>query len=130
MALKRLRKGRRKVGIGQMRDRVTLQNRAIQPPTSGLADFDLAFTDTCERWAAVNTVDGKTMFDGVQGTDIPVTHEVLMRMDTTVTIETWVLTEASTRLDILKVEPFDERSEFMRLTCRESGESAKEASKL
>jgi SPP1 family predicted phage head-tail adaptor len=129
MSTTRLKKKRRLVNVGHMRDRITFQNRSLEPPDHGLSDFDLAFSDDTERWAAVNTVTGKTLFDGVQG-DVPVTHEILTRFDSTVTSETWVILSTGERIDILTADPLDERREFMLLKCRETGSSTTEAAKL
>lgn len=121
-----VRKKRRNVCIGDMDDRVTLENRAITAPEFEGVDFDETFTPNPPVWAMVRTVKGKTFFDGV-GTEIDITHEVGINFDATVTTSTWVTLEDGRRLDILQIENLDERSDYMMLDCTDRG--AKEASK-
>ncbi len=125
---KKIRGKKRQVCVGDLDTEIILQNRIITPPTFGTVDFTESFTDTATVWAMVITVDGKTYFDGVS-TETNITHMVSIFFDSTVTAETWVQINTR-RLDILRVEDLDERSEYMRLTCVERGEVAKSASEL
>ncbi len=122
----KIRKKKRELCIGDMRDEIILQNRAIQPPVFGTPDFTENFTNIDTVWSLVNTVNGKTFFDGV-GTETPITHEIFIRYDVTVTAETWVQFD-SNRIDILAVENLDGRKDFMALTCTDRGAVAKAAS--
>lgn len=122
-----IRKKHRNVCIGDMDDEITLENRDIQAPDFDTVDFDEAFTaPNPPVWALVETVRGKTFFDGV-GTEVDVTHWIYINFDSTVTAETWVKLEDSSRLDILRVENLDNRSEHQLLHCVDRG--AVEASK-
>ncbi len=103
--------------MGDLNKLITLQARAISPPVFGDPDFGETFTDSGDVWAAVNTVDGKTFFDGVNA-DINITHEILIRYDATVTAETWIEMD-NRRIDILKSDNLDERDEWLMLTCPE-----------
>ena len=120
-------KKRRNVCIGDMEDEITLENRAIQAPEFDTVDFEESFTaPNPPVWALIETVRGKTFFDGVS-TEQDVTHWIYINFDVTVTAETWVKLADGRRLDILRVEDLDERSDFMLLHCNDRG--AKEASK-
>ena len=122
-----IRKKRRNVCIGDMDDEITLENRDIQAPDFDTVDFDEAFTaPNPPVWALVETVRGKTFFDGV-GTEVDVTHWIYINFDSTVTAETWVKLEDGCRLDILRVENLDNRSDSQLLHCVDRG--AAEASK-
>ena len=122
-----IRKKRRNVCIGDMEDQVTLENRAIQAPDFDTVDFQEDFTAPNPAvWALIETVRGKTFFDGVS-TEQDVTHWIYINFDATVTAETWVKLADGRRLDILRVENLDERSDYMLLHCDDRG--AKEASK-
>lgn len=129
MTCKKIRRKSRSVCIGDMNTLIKLQNRNITPPLFGDPDFDEEFTDVAEVWAMVNTVSGKTVFDGVN-TDINVTHEIYIYYDATVTAETWVELNGK-RLDIVPngVENLEERDEFLKLTCTERGANTIEATK-
>jgi len=124
---KKIKRNKRQVCIGEMDTEITLQDRAITPPVFGDPDFDENFTDTGIVWAAVNTVSGKTWFDGVN-TDINITHEIYIYYDPTVTDQTWVLLNGR-RIDILNFEDLEERNEFLKLTCTDKGPAAKQANK-
>lgn len=124
----KIKRKKRQACIGGMNDRIVLQGRAIKPPIFGDPDFDETFTDNSTVWATINTVTGKTFFDGVN-TDIPITHSIIIEFDTTVTTEIWIELEDGRRVDILSVENLDERSEFMRLTCTDRGNKTVEATK-
>lgn len=115
-----IRAKRRKLCIGDMEHQITLENRAIQPPVFGSVDFTEDFTGNPPVWALIETVSGKTFFDGVS-TEIDVTHWIFIEFDVTVTAETWIKLEDGRRLDILNVEDLDERSDFMKLQCNDRG---------
>lgn len=114
--------------IGDLNKRVTLQNRALTPPPFGSVDFNESFTNTVTVWALINTVQGKTFFDGVE-TEKPITHDIIIRYDASVTTETWILYN-SKRIDILRVTDLDENQEYMLLLCSERGPDTKEAAKV
>lgn len=124
----KIRRKKRQACIGGMSDRIILQGRDIKPPVFGDPDFDETFTNNDTVWATVNTISGKTFFDGVNS-DINITHEILIAFDSTVTTEIWIELEDGRRVDILAVENLDERSEFMRLTCTDRGAKTIEATK-
>lgn len=126
MSRKTIRKTRRKICVGDMRDRVKLQSRDITEPAFGATDFDEQFEGTSEVWALVNTTAGKVIFNGVNA-DVAISHEIFIRHDPTVTAETWVELGDGRRLDVVNVENLDEREDFMRLLCTERGDKAKGA---
>lgn len=123
----KIRRKKRQVCIGDLDTEIVLQDRQITEPLFGSPDFGEAFTATATVWAAVNTVSGKTYFDGVS-TDINITHEILIRYDASVTTETWV-SLGGRRIDILHAEDLDERGQFMKLLCSDSGVNSAAASK-
>lgn len=118
---------RRNVCIGDLDSMITLENRDIVAPEFDTVDFKEEFTAPNPAvWALLETVRGKTFFDGVS-TEKDVTHWVYINFDSTVTAETWIKLEDGRRLDVLRVENLDERSDYMLLHCEDRG--AKEASK-
>ncbi len=123
----RIQRKKRHVCVGDMNTRIILQDRNIKAPVFGDPDFDETFSNAATVWALVNTVSGKTFFDGVN-TDVNITHEIFIRYDATVTAETWVELD-NQRIDILRVEDFEQRSEFMKLICTERGVNTLEATK-
>jgi SPP1 family predicted phage head-tail adaptor len=124
---KQITRKRRNVCIGDLDSLITIENRAIEPPDFDTVDFDETFTTgVADAWALIETVRGKTFFDGVS-TEIDITHWIYINFDATVTAESWVKLDDGRRLDILRVENLDERSDFQLLECNDRGD--KEASK-
>lgn len=125
----KIRKKKRQYCIGDLRDTIDLQSRDITAPTEfSSVDYDEDFsTVEANLPAAINTVNGKTFFDGVS-TETPITHTVGIRFIENVTAENWVLFDGR-RFDILRVENLDERSLWLELTCVDRGLATKEASK-
>ena len=124
----KIKRKKRQYCIGDMGSLVTLQNRAIQPPVFGDPDFDEKFTNADIVAAAIDTVSGKTFFDGISQ-DTNITHEIGIMFDPTVTSETWIELEDGRRLDILKVENLDERSQFLKLICTDRGAKTSNATR-
>jgi len=120
-------RGRRRVGVGDMDRRITLQRRRITEPVFGESGYGEDFEPTINVWAAVYTTTGKVLFDGV-GQDIAITHEVLIRFVPDITSETWIELEDGGRLDVAKPENYDERGEFLRLLCTHRGSRERGAS--
>ncbi len=122
-----IKRKRRNICIGDLDTLITLENRNIQAPDFNTVDFDEVFTEAVpDVWAMIETVRGKTFFDGVN-TEKEITHLIYIMFDSTVTAETWVKFSDGRRLDILDVENLDERSDFMLLHCQDLG--TKEAGK-
>ena len=124
----KIRKKSRKVCIGDLNDEIKIQNRAINAPVFGNVDFDIVFTDALDIFAAINTVSGKTFFDGIS-TEIDITHHIYIVFDATINTEKWVEYK-NRRFDVLKFEDLDERQEFIKLTCAERGANTIEATKI
>ena len=127
-----IRKKKRRVCVGDMKDVITLNNRDITPPLFNTVDFDENFdpidVGNPESFSLIETVTGKTFFDGVN-TETPITHIIYIPYNENVTAETWITFE-DRRIDILRVEDFDERHQFMKLTCNERGLTSREATKI
>lgn len=123
-----VRRPRRKLCIGDLRDRIILQSRDITEPAFGARDFDEDFKQQDGVWASIRTTAGKVFFDGVN-TDIAVTHEIRIRYDSRVTAETWIELEDGRRLDVVNVEDLEERKEYLTLLCTERGLGDREAAK-
>ena len=115
---------RRKVNIGDMFSVVAIQNRNILPDSQS-DEYYLDFTDkdtelgngqlaNGETWANIETVDGVTVFDSV-GIEQAVSHIFKVRYEA-ITTEQWLLFEGI-RYNIVTIENYDARSEFLKLNC-------------
>lgn len=129
MKCKKIRGQKRTVCIGDLDKLITLQDRNITPPVYGSQSFDETFSGDNDVWAMIKTVNGKTVFDGVNA-DVNVTHEIYIIYDSSVTTSTWIEYDGR-RFDIVPngVEDLDERKEFLKLLCNERGSTANEATK-
>ena len=124
----KVRKKYRQYCAGDLKDDIIIENRSIAAPTAfESVDYDETFSNSIPVKSAINTVRGKTFFDSV-GIGVEITHEIGIRFIDGVGAEQWV-TYKGDRLDILRVENLDERSKFLRLTCVNRGQLAKNASK-
>lgn len=115
----RIKPKHRQYCIGDLRDEITLFNRSIQAPDQGGVDFEEDFEVNVIVLAAVETVDGETIFDESNQERV-VTHKIGIRFLPGITQETWVDIKTK-RLDILTVENFEERDEWLVLKCTNRG---------
>ncbi len=113
-----LQRKRREPCIGDLDTEIVLQDRAIAAPTTTV-DFSETFTEAATVWAMVNTVRGKTVFDA-SNVERDVTHEFTIRFLSGVTAQTWILLNGK-RINIVDVEDFEERGEWLVLRCSERG---------
>ena len=127
MARQTLKRRRRKICSGDLRDRIQLQDREITEPNFGEVDFGEDFTSV-DAWAMIETTAGRTFFDGVN-VDVAISHRIVIRYDSRITSEWFVLLDGDTRLKIIDVEDLEHRHEYLRLLCSERGSSTFEATK-
>ena len=113
----KLRRKRRQPCVGDLDTLITLQDRALTPPTE--VDFTELFTENSIVWAMVNTVRGKTAFDEAN-VERDITHEFTIRFAEGITSETWVLFEGK-RHDIIDTEDLEERHAWLVLRCAKLG---------
>lgn len=109
----------RKLCVGDLNDEIQVLDRAMVAPTFDTPDFDISFSEIEGIFASVNTVAGRTMFDGTN-TEVDVTHEFGVYFDTRFTAEDFVLFDGR-YFRILKVEDYEERKEWNWLVCSERG---------
>lgn len=131
--LRRVKRPRRRVPIGDLDSRVRIYNRSQVPPGAGSVDaawnFDTHDGGDGYVWAKVTTTGGKTVFDGV-GNDRRTTHSIVLRALPNIGSESRVLMEDGRRLDVILAEPWDDRGEFIELLCDDRGDASKDASGL
>lgn len=122
-----IRRKRRRICIGDMDTKVSLQTRSLQPPEAGSFDFDETFTTVDDVWALVETVRGETVFDG-SNTEQDITHHFYVRYIPNITFENWVQVDGI-RYDIIDVENLDNRNEFYLIRCNLRGSNTVEVNK-
>lgn len=123
----KLRRKRRQVCIGDLDELITLQDRQITPSLTSV-DATETFTDTNpDVWAMVETVSGETIFDDTN-TERDVTHRFTIRFIDGITAETWISFDGD-RIDILNVEDYEGRHEFLLLRASNRGVDTNEANR-
>lgn len=121
----RLKRKHRKICVGDLNKNCILQDRSITAPASGVDATETFTENTPDVWAKIETSKGETVFDGTD-TEIDVTHKFTIRFLTGITAETWILFN-SVRFDILDVQNFEERDEWLLLLCTNKGTTANAA---
>ncbi len=121
----KIRKKKQQICIGDMRDRVIVEDRDLTAPLSGV-DASEVFSNANSIWAMIQTVAGVEFFNEVNQA-VDVTHFVYVRFDSTITVEKWLRLENGQRLDILQVENMDQRNSTLKLRCTNRGQDTKAA---
>lgn len=116
---------KRRPCVGDLNTLVNFKSRDIQAPEFNAVDFAEDFEHKIQAWAMINTVSGKTYFDGVN-TDVNITHEIIIRYDASLTAEDWVEFD-DRRIDVVDTEDLDERHEWLLLRCTDKGLKAQGA---
>ncbi len=114
----KIRRKHRQVCIGDLRDEVTLQDRALTPSNTSV-DANEVFTENAIVFAMVETSQGETSFGGTD-TEQDVTHKFTIRFLDGITAETWVNFNGD-RFDILDTQDYEERHEYLVLRCTNRG---------
>jgi SPP1 family predicted phage head-tail adaptor len=127
-----IRRKLRRPSIGDMRDLVAIQLRALGSSKDGDADANVAFTTIANGtvFAAINTVEGISIFDNVNQQEVPITHAVILRHMTFLTCDHWIRTQDGVQLKVQRIENLDSRDRFLRLLCTERGSYTIEAAKV
>jgi len=105
--------------VGDLNRKITLQNRDIQPPQFGSADFTEEFSNLKSIFAALETPTGKVVFDGLNVERV-VTHVFYIRYLSSVSTETWILFKGK-RFEIIKMKNLEESDSWLALMSSERG---------
>ena len=122
--LVRANRKRERSNVGDLSEKIFVENRNLPAPALGLAASDFVFSaheSAAEVWANVESLTGVTHFDEVAGLDRSLSHRVLIRFLAGVSAETWLRLKNGTRLDIVTVTNLDERDEFLLIAASAAG---------
>ena len=114
-----IKKPKRAVCIGDMRDRVTVYVRTATPSRTNGVDLSEVLSTPTSIWAAVVTKEGKEIFDGTNLKGVA-THWIYIRSISGLTAEKWLEFNGE-YYDIIDVQDMDERGDFMLLRCSVRG---------
>lgn len=114
------------VRSGDLKHRITIQDDNIGAPKTGV-DASITFTDIATVYAAMETVNPKHPFDGIN-IDEAITHRFYVRHIDSIQEGNFVL-HRETRYRITQIVNIDGLQEWLRLDCNLKGDSSKEASK-
>jgi SPP1 family predicted phage head-tail adaptor len=117
----------KKYATGDMRERITLYNRAITAPVFNSAAFTETYDAGTTVWARAQSIDyvgsGDKQFDAVQVADRP-TDLFIIRFRSNVTAETIIRWEGNA-YEILSVTDIDRRGMYLELLARIKGDQTK-----
>lgn len=113
----------RRVCLGDMRHKIEIQSRSITPPPGSDIKFGENFVTTKTVWAYLKTVRGVSIFDGTNIAKA-ITDKFVIRYIATLTEESWVKYR-SNLYNILDIEDYDGRKQFMVLSCNLRGDQGK-----
>ena len=120
------RRASRSPQVGDMRNRVSLYNRAIKAPVFGTPNFKQTYTLIKTVWTSITTIEGPTTFDDVDTkTDISIVFKIRYRSD--VTTETIAQFEDN-NYEIVDAHDKDKRKRFLFLRCALVGDKDFEVS--
>lgn len=117
----------KKLSIGDMRECISLENRAIASPDFDSVAFEEDYTQIIETWAKVETNLQGRVFAGVEIEDTP-SHRFTIRFRETVTTETRIRYKERF-FRIIQINNFEERDEYLELLAREDGADNLEVSR-
>lgn len=116
---------KRQICIGDLKDRIEIFLRSQVSKNDGKIKSVMDFSSVATVWAKVTTTRGSQLFDGVELAD-PFTHEIEIRFRADIDAEKWIDFKGN-RYDIVDVQDYDERNEFLLLLCKKKGDQTKEA---
>jgi len=122
---KKIKSIKRQICIGDLKDRIELSIRSQVSKNDGKIKSIMDFTSLATVWAKVTTTRGSQLFDGVEISD-PFTHQIEIRFRDDIDAEKWIDFKDN-RYDIVDVQDYDERNEFLLLLCKKKGDQTKEA---
>ena len=123
---KKIRRSKRSPCVGDLRDEIIIHDRDITPPLFNTAEQTQAYTNSLTVWASVNTVRGKEIFSGTQLVGVK-THNILIRfLDTREITQENVVEFKGNYFDVLEVQNFEGRDEWLELSCGILGDKTQE----
>lgn len=109
----KIRRQSKRICIGALNKRITINSRAIGAPVGTEVDFTETFTKRFDTWAMIETIDGKTIFDDTNIERV-ITHDFFIRYVPNITFQDWILYNGK-YYDIVRVENFQEDNRFYRI---------------
>lgn len=117
MSCKKIRVQPRGLCLGDLRHRITLENRSITEPDA--IDFGEEFDKPIIVNAAVKTLMGVDVFDD-NNVLVSASHDFYIRFKEGLTSEIWINWKGK-RYDVLLIENIDEVDDWMRLRSKLTG---------
>lgn len=116
----------RKICIGDLNKKIQLYTRSITAPRDITADDDQVdygetFSNAVTVWAGIETKSGREIFDGSNLIGVA-THFFYIRFRQGLTSESWIKFNGE-YYDILRIENWEERNEFMLLYSSVRGDA-------
>lgn len=117
----------RKVSVGDMRECISLENRAIQAPSFDSVGFSQKYAQIIETWAKVETQFNNRIFDEVALDAVP-SHKFTIRYRSDVTTETRIGYKGNI-YEIVQADDYEMRNEYLELYAKIEGDEDREVSR-
>lgn len=117
---------KRSISPGDLRHKITIQKRAISPPSGSGVDYSSTFTDLATVSAAIESITPKQQFGDININE-NVTHKFYIRFMSGIDLNCWVLHE-NKRYPIVDIKNWNHLNQWLELQCNEKGSADKEAS--
>lgn len=114
--------------VGDMRDRIVINERTIGAPGSDSAAFKQTLTPIASVWSSVNTISGNEVFNDVSGNEVKPSTLFIIRFRSDVTFAN-IITYKGNNYKILPVDNADKRNRFLYLFCALLGDDGLESNK-
>lgn len=110
---------KRRICAGDLRLKINLFDREIQPNVSKKPAYDASFVGGISVSAMLLTRSGAQILNGVAVTTKP-THDFFIRYKPDIEATKWILFKDNI-YDVIEVENLEERDEFLRISCIKKG---------
>ena len=118
-----------KICAGDLRNKISIQTRALGGNRPGQNNPGPTFTTIFQPWAGVETPNGRSKFLGVNINE-DTTHIFIVRFDSTISgleVANNFVLFGTRRMRILSVKNMNEDNYFLAIECTERGLSTKDA---
>lgn len=115
-----LRRKLRKISSGDLRDEIVVSLKSIAAPIAASVAPEMGFSNLPFFWAKIETMERKELFAGTQLLGIR-THQFTIRYPDEDITSDHVVVFLGKLYDVLSINDFEERQEYLVLNCGEKG---------
>lgn len=114
-----------RVCIGSLNQQIELYSRAITAPNANTTHYTETFTTVKTVWAMIETLPNVTIFDS-SNVERTISHDFYIRFRANINAQNWIKYKGN-YYDIVHVENYQERNQFLLLRSNVRGDATKPA---